>query len=1468
MTAEKYSFALFLPILIRGILLSFSSAVTLVLLRYVFVQYRDAKPKNNFYEDDDGIATPEAIARFSNGRAKIAAFLTSSVGVTISVSGLTAPYLDGTYTALEFHDCVFALFWVHDKNVLLRVSAIANFIGAIALAAIGTMLPRRPDVHYKKRPVDPEWSVSLFNRLTWSWVEPLYRLATLQNELSAGDLPQASARLRSSTLSAECVEFKKNRSFLEAFLLTYRYKLAFLWGSTLCRSAIAVLPYWAMNHIMKVLQRPNIATADGEVLGMIFILVTSNLVDSWAEGWLYWYSLSAIALPIRIQASSLIFEKSLRRKDIQQANQIASDVSKEQSSSIDDSTNEPRATANLLAVDTENLFNFTQAHFLIGHSVIKVSLLGVFLIQIIGWQPCAAGVAIWTLMLPANLWITNRILVESTLLMRIRDMRQTEIGEMLLGLRQIKFLALECDWQKRILSTRSKELRVLKRVFLTQSGLASSWIVCSTVAAMATISSYALIHEALTPSVAFVTIGIFRAVEQVLEPVPHLCTLGLQSFVSMRRIGDFLNDKEWEKVLEDGDTVRFQAASMSWPVEGSVINSKTFLLREVNLSFPAGDLSVISGPTGSGKTLLLSTILGESQLLAGSISVPPVQVPETEILSHHKWLVPGCTAYVSQTPWLETGTFRDNILFGLPFIEDRYKKVLKACALEEDLSVHPSGDQMQLGVNGVSLSGGQKWRITLARAIYSRATILLIEDVFSALDPQVGSIILSECLLGDLCFQRTRILVTHHLGLVLHKAAFVVQLDAGRVVYSGPPKSKDYAVNIGDASMPEVSGVDSNQRLENLYLPDSILSIDEPVPREMSSQGQVGGAVYLQYIKACGSSWLWLICIALYLGFQISKVGKAWWLQKWTAGADASLSPLPGSVYAYQSKNFHFQSGLFQLNGLRSVAFDDTAFYIKVWIGISLLTAVLAVCRFILSCHLAVRGSETVFSNMLFTIMHVPLRWLDTVPTGRIFNRFTADINAIDEGIPATWIDLLNDSLDLVGICIASFLASPWLLLPGLALIGLTIVLGRKYIFLGRNLRRIESLSKSPVFDLFNSTTAGLSTIRAFGKTEIYTTAMNDHLDAWTMNTFYIALANRWMSFRMALIGALFTLASGLVLTRIRIGAAAIGFALSFVVDFSESLRFTTKWFADLEMKMNAMERVLEYTHLETEPVSRGDPPVSTWPVCGSVVFERVCVSYERHLPPVLRNLSLEIQHGERVGVVGRTGAGKSSMMLALYRFLEPQSGRIMIDGIDIRTLPLKTLRSKLAIIPQNPFLFSGTIRSNLDPLHEYTDVEIHSTLFKLGLTDRLSSYGRDDLSTLETAGSKNANIFDDLSHPVLECGRNLSQGQQQLVCIARTVLSQPKVVVFDEATSAVDMATDQLIQRAIRRCFHGSTLIVIAHRLSTVSDFDKIICLDHGQVVESGPPLTLWKEQGIFRRMCNKAGGSERDVLYKAFKQ
>lgn len=539
-------------------------------------------------------------------------------------------------------------------------------------------------------------------------------------------------------------------------------------------------------------------------------------------------------------------------------------------------------------------------------------------------------------------------------------------------------------------------------------------------------------------------------------------------------------------------------------------------------------------------------------------------------------------------------------------------------------------------------------------------------------------------------------------------------------------------------------------------------------------------------------------------------------------------------------------------------------------------TALLGILRFISSYFLAVRASTTIFKKMLFSILRSPLRWLDSVPTGRILNRFTADFNVIDERLPLSWSLFFSNLLRLVGIVVASCFASAYLIPPAMLLLGLGTVTGVGYLVVSRPLKRLESNAKSPVFELFNTTLAGLSTIRAFDKTHTYLARMHTSLDAWVMTSFYIALANRWMSFRMALIASLFSVAVGAVVIVNPIDAALAGLALSFVLDFSESLRWTIRCYGDMELEMNAMERVVEYMSLETEPLC-GEKPPSAWPSSGTIEFKDVSVAYAPDLPPVLKNISLRIEHNERIGVVGRTGAGKSSLTLALFRFLETQSGTIKIDGLDIFKLNLHALRSQLSIIPQvrllfdieyrilttsqDPVLFSGTVRSNLDPFGNYSDSELSEALARVQLiNDSQRTLPTDESSS--PLQSSNANIFNDLSSPISEFGGNLSQGQRQLLCIARSLLTNSKIIVLDEATSAVDVRTDTLIQRSIRDGLTDKTLIVIAHRLSTISDFDRIMVLDNGRVAEFGTPRELWEKKGTFRSMCDSTGGAEKERL------
>jgi ABC-type multidrug transport system fused ATPase/permease subunit len=536
-------------------------------------------------------------------------------------------------------------------------------------------------------------------------------------------------------------------------------------------------------------------------------------------------------------------------------------------------------------------------------------------------------------------------------------------------------------------------------------------------------------------------------------------------------------------------------------------------------------------------------------------------------------------------------------------------------------------------------------------------------------------------------------------------------------------------------------------------------------------------------------------------------------------------------------------------------------FYLGIYVALAGTSAVLGTLRFLWSFFMSLKASRIMFDNILHTILRTPLRWLDTVPVGRILNRLTSDFDTIDNRITLDLGMMFWNLLGLVGICVAATLVSPYILPLALVLLAFAAVIGNKYMDGARPLKRIESNSKSPVFELFNAALAGMSTLRAFQKNQVYTDRMYKHLDDYDVVSVYIWLANRWMGFRMAMLGTLFTTCVGIiVIATPYVDAALAGFTLSFALDFASNLLFTLRNYANLELDMNAAERVIEYSNLPTES-QIGDKPAAAWPTSGTIEVKDLVVSYAPDLPPVLKGISFRAGNNERIGVVGRTGAGKSSLTLALFRFLEAQSGQIIIDGLDIAKMDLHSLRSRLAIIPQDPVLFSGTIRSNLDPFDNHTDAELRDSLARVHLIDSEPGTPTDSPAAPSAASPKNTNLFRDLSSGVSESGGNLSQGQRQLLCLARAIVSRPKIMVLDEATSAVDMATDTLIQRSIREEFTESTLVVIAHRLSTIADFDRILVLSEGTVAEFGSPRELWdKEGGLFRDMCEHSG--EKDKL------
>ncbi|KAM0353461.1 hypothetical protein ACHAPU_001471 [Fusarium lateritium] len=1501
-------------------------------------QLRKRTAKDNFYEDIDGKSTPESIAAFSNRLPKILILALSTIGLGTSIAISVLSSLNSHVDALLIKNWLITGTWafiilhaislsahhspvrVHDlglwllgsclvvttitvpqltkeaqyvsqDNVTTLVLRAVNIGAVVALSFISVLLPRRPDVFFEGNKVDDQWTVSAFRRYTWSWVNPTLTYAAQKKDLDASDVPHVDRTLRAADLKEDWLAFKPKGSLFRSLFWAYKVPFAVQFSLTVFRNLLALLPFWAMLRVINILERRDVGVFESsnlELWVLIFAMAGFNLLDA---GWVFWYSFASIALPVRSQMSTLIFEKSLRRKNVKSA-----DKSKESDTTQDGTTDkkdedEPddsssvlksrQSIVNLVGVDALRISNFTGFQFLIINSVFKLIFFSFFLVQLIGWIPFTAGLVAWGLILPANTYFSRELLSRSDKLMKLRDEKLAVVNEALLGMRQIKFAALESRWERRILAMRERELKTLWGLFVIDTGLFGCWVVSPILLAATSLAVYAILNGKLLPSVAFVSIGIFKSLEVSLGALPELITMGVDTYVSLKRIQTYLNGPEMENTLSEGPEVAFKSASIAWPEDDETPDEDRFVLRHLNIDFPNGELSVISGKTGTGKSLLLSAILGEADVLEGSVHVPKTVSPaERHDAQAHlgDWILPGSVAYVGQTPWLESASLRDNILFGLPSVEERYNQVIEVCALKKDLEILTDGDKTELGANGINLSGGQKWRVTLARAIYSRAEILVLDDVFSAVDAHVGRHIFEKCVTGDICKGRTRILVTHHVALVQSRAKYIVELGEGVVLHAGLisdfvrdgtlEEIKQHEATAQQVSEDETTAVNSEEASITDPTDNNVLqkvpskNAKQFIQDEVREKGVVKRHVYLTYLKDSGGVFLWSICALIFLGFEVGILGRAWWLRIWTGDVDESAS-------ASSLQQQHGHASVFSLQQAPySSAFDsqtsksdhDLKYYLWIYVAISSATAIIGTLRFFWAYFLAIKASRTLFEKMLFAVLHTPLRWLDTVPVGRILNRFSSDFNIIDQRITMDWTQFISNLLSLVGVCVAAFFASGFVLPLAVVLLGLSIIVANSYLYGARPLKRLESNCKSPVFELFNAALAGVPTIRGYKKTQVYFDRMYEKLDSWAIITSYMWLVNRWMGLRMGIIGTFFSTIVGIiVIMSPRMDAALAGFTLAFAMDFAESILWTIRNYAGMELNMNSTERVVEYTELEIEPLD-GEKPSAAWPTSGTMEIDNLEVSYAPELPPVLKGISFDVKNNERVGVVGRTGAGKSSLTLALFRFLEARSGSVTIDGLDISKVDLHSLRSRLAIIPQDPVLFSGTVRSNLDPFEDNSDDELREALSRVHLVDSQPATPANELaSATSTIVAKNTNVFRDLSSPISESGGNLSQGQRQLLCLARAIVARPKIMVLDEATSAVDMATDALIQRSIREEFTDSTLIVIAHRLSTIADFDRILVLADGQVAEFGTPKELWEQEGVFHDMCESSGEKEK---------
>ncbi|KAE9366466.1 putative ABC bile acid transporter [Stipitochalara longipes BDJ] len=1533
--------------------------LTLPSLVGVASHLRESKPQSNRYEDKDGAATEKSIAAYSAKIPKIflSIFAVLGLGTSIALAVLETlagvdvieawvnflivtqtagillikdsvkRYTLGVYATISsilllfvllFQDGVITEETGHGGNfgsseeVGLRVSQLA----LSALTAFSSIsFPRRPDVFRDGKPVDRMYSVSALGRYSFSWVGGMLALARKKNRLELDDLPKMDHYTRSKDLSEEWAKKKHSKKLWIEIFLAHKWPFMIQWLLTLLSAFGAFAPQFTTYHILQILERRQLGGPPSpEAWVWVVALTLTTVGQAVIESWLFWISWSELAIPIRSQVSALIFQKAMRRKDVKGASKsakkenadvpnLAGDATTDKPEDDEEDEAEPKgkqSTVNLIGVDTKRVSDFASFNNYFPGSLFKLIVSFAFLISIIGWKALLTGFFAMSLTIPMNIYFSKRYSAAQDRLMKVRDVKMGVVTEALQGIRQIKFSALETNWHEKIGKVRERELGEQWNVFVSDTFLLFCWITSPIALAATSLAVYSYLYGELTPSVAFTSIGVFGNLEVTLAVIPELTTDLIDAYISVTRIEKYLNAPEITKNTTDSPNISFDNASIAWPSdEEKSDDDLRYVLRNVNVSFPKHELSVVSGKTGTGKSLLLAAILGEVDVLSGKINVP--RAPHTRdrhdsLATKDNWIIPSSIAFVAQIPWIENASIKDNILFGLPYDEQRYDTVLEVCALKKDLEMLTDGEGTEIGANGINLSGGQRWRVTFARALYSRAGILILDDIFSAVDAHVGRHIFEKGLTGELGQGRTRILVTHHVALCKSKTKYIVELGDGTVENCGLVEELEE-----DGTLQQIiSHEESERQIEEDEDPTAVNSeessdIDhtealkkvdskKPAPKkfveeESRERGRVKTRVYLDYLKSSGGIPFWGFALVFFTAQQCFITGRAWWLRLWT-GANEHTSLKQALTQSFQVQGFstYARNSTFSIssNSLEPTdPSENLKFYLGIYVALSVTISLFGTFRYWYIFTGSIRASRRLFERLSFTILRTPLRWMDTVPLGRILNRFTADFNVVDSRLCNDMAFGANNMFRLAGVVIAGVFVSPYIIILSLSLLVICVQIARLYMTGAREAKRLESSAKSPVFEQFGSALTGVGTIRAFDKSDTYITRMYSKIDDHVSSFWYLWAFNRWMGWRMSLVGGFFaTFVAVMILLINGIDAALAGFALSFALEYGSAVIWSVRFYTNIELDMNAAERIIEYANLPTESLDGADPPAA-WPNEGRLEVNDLVVGYAPDLPPVLKGLTFRVERNERIGVVGRTGAGKSSLTLALFRFLEAREGSIHIDGLDISKIRLQALRSRLAIIPQDPVLFSGTIRSNLDAFDEHEDGALRDALLRVHLVsaEEIESLNNSSNSSGSatpipstpntpngTSKNLNKNPFLHLSSPITEGGLNLSQGQRQLLCLARAIVSRPKIMVLDEATSAVDMATDTLIQRSIREEFGDSTLIVIAHRLSTIADFDKILVLDDGKVSEFGTPKELFAlENGVFKGMVGESGEKEK---------
>ncbi|XP_020287793.1 probable multidrug resistance-associated protein lethal(2)03659 [Pseudomyrmex gracilis] len=1270
----------------------------------------------------------------------------------------------------------------------------------------------------RKYPKNPRQNANVISLLTYWWTHKIFSVG-YKKDLEENDLYTTLTQDRTSYLGEfvskaweeeieSCVK-KKNgaKPRLVRVLLRCFGKEIMLAG--LAEAFMELFSKMYQPLLLAVLLRYFANTRENwtdEVYYSAAGLILLSIVDAFITHYTVHYSLH-MGLKLKISLTALIYRKILRI-----------------SNSVLDNETSVGQMVNFLSSDITRLEYFLIDLHYIWIAPIQVILIIYFTYSEVGWA-VMMGMLVFVLFVPLQAFLTKNIMPLTLKMAKRSDNRLRLMNQIITGLQVIKMYVWETPFYKLVENARKREMNVIRKFSILKQLAFTFDCYVPRLCIFITILSYVLFGNYINAEKVYLVTAYFNVLRNSMI---FGFAFGLhqmaQALVSLRRLQKFLMHSEIAKTRDSRSTeLDTFALSMTKVTAKWHGDSQNDTLRDINLTVPHGSLVIVVGQVGSGKSSLLQAILQELPLTRGTIE------------SH------GRINYVSQQPWIFASSVKQNILFGQDMDKSRYDEVVKVCQMKTDISSFPYGDRTIVGERGINLSGGQRARINLARAIYKDADIYLLDDPLSAVDSHVGRRLVDECICGYLK-GKTRILVTHQLqylqladqivvmnnGAIEEKGTFeqlqTLGLDFLKLLQTSDAKSKK--------TENQKSEIDQFRKLMKIETKDKEeISDNLPVEtRETRVKGRMATKVFFAYFKASKKPFMITLMLLIFLMSQIISGGSDYFVAFW-------VNVETNSWYRTENDTTEFiWAG--------PLTRDSMIYTYSAMIAtIVLLWQVQTVVYF----NVCMWASINLHSDMFRSILRATMYFYNINPAGRILNRFARDINIVDLLLSMCIFDIIVISLILVTVVIMVIAITPWLAIPTVICSCIFIYLRKIYIRTSRSIRRLEGTTRSPIFDHLSASLQGLTTIRAHNAEEKLMEDLCTHQDLHSSACFLYLATSRAFGFYVDIICQIYIGVLIMIFTFLDLAVVGnIGLVITQIMSLTNLLQFGIRQTAEMESHLTSMERILEYSSLEEEPMIDSKPetkPPDDWPTKGLVEFENVCLKYSKEGTYILKNISFIAVPKEKIGIVGRTGAGKSSLINALFR-LACVEGEIRIDGVSTDRIALQDFRSKISIIPQEPFLFNGSLRQNLDPFDQYSDVLLWQALENVKLKETIAS------------------MAVGLNTKVSDGGSNFSVGQRQLLCLARAIIKDNKIMVLDEATANIDPYTDSLIQKTVRTKFVNCTVFTIAHRLNTIMDSDRIFVMDGGCLVEVDHPYILLQEKKRFYDMVQQTGPAMAEIL------